>query len=274
MYEVDSGNDGRLGLDYEAWKNGPGQQLFSASANGSFVKDFNSNDRSSAKSRQGAFILDYPSEFFDFLVEKGRAKLLTSTEIAAVNGKDASLFAGDAILYFQETTGAGTYRTVEQQVARPTIGTTATGVSLKVSPTISEKMVNMKLDVSILNHLGYAEDGSPRVGARTISQEIRAADEEEVMLGGLARERTIMETAKVPVLGSIPILGYLFGGETQSVQRSTVMIALRPKIAQSGNSKPDQYTEIVGLFGKDSPGAMPKTPVTPVGFDQWLLGQE
>ena len=129
-------------------------------------------------------------------------------------------------------------------------------------------MLNLKLDLSVLNHLGYAEDGTPRTGERRITQDIRVSDNQEIMLGGLSRTRTISETAKVPILGSLPILGYLFGGETESTTNSTVVIALRPKIADSQkNFSAEQQTVVDQVNGT----AALSVPKTPVGFDQWLF---
>lgn len=272
IYETTSSNDGRLGLDYEAWKNGPGQSLFEAGASGRYFRRTNPSLRNTRLERHASFALDYPSEFFDFLVEKGRAKLLTRTELAAMNKTAASLFTGDAILYFKEDVAGGTYRTVEQKastdVVDEKIGQAKAGVQLKMTPIVGQQMVNLDLEIKVLNHLGYTEYGTPRLGERVIKQELRVADNEEIMLGGLARERVIRQAAKVPILGSIPVLGYLFGGETESIERSTVVIALRPRIAEAQKNFTGEHQLVMNQATGQTPLPIPETPV---GFDQWLF---
>jgi len=264
IYEINSTNDGRLGLDYEAWKNGPGRELFGIGASGTYYRHYNPDFRNTRTGYQSSFLLDYPSEFFDFLVEKGRAKLMTRTELAAMNNTQASVFAGDAILYFKETNPTSEReRTVEVDIE-----SVETGVGLVILPTVGKEMLNLEVSVSVTNHLGYAENGEPRIGERNITQDIRVPDNQEVMLGGISRTRTISETAKVPILGSIPVLGYLFGGETESTENSTVVIALRPKIADAQKNMTADHKATMDLV--DGTTAV-KIPETPIGFDQWLF---
>ena len=84
VYEISINNDATLGLDFEAWKNGPGKLLGQYDAKGAYLNTSGVGHTHFTSSSNGVF-LDYPSSFFDFLVEKGQAKLLINTKISATN---------------------------------------------------------------------------------------------------------------------------------------------------------------------------------------------
>ena len=53
-----------------------------------------------------------------------------------------------------------------------------------------------------------------------------------VILGGLISERTVEEEHKVPLLGDIPLLGYLFKSTLKRKEQTNVLFFLRPRILQ------------------------------------------
>ena len=59
---------------------------------------------------------------------------------------------------------------------------------------------------------------------------IRARDGDVVIIGGLMKSNTIDQTSKVPFLGDIPGLGYLFRNTTQYTEKTELVILLRPTI--------------------------------------------
>ncbi len=105
IYEVDVINDGTLGADYIAWKNGPGKVLLQYSGQGEYFNT-KSGQHVSTTGKGSGFYLDYPSAFFDFLVEKGKAISLTDTKITAINRVPAMLTTGEQITYFEVTNPA------------------------------------------------------------------------------------------------------------------------------------------------------------------------
>jgi len=57
-----------------------------------------------------------------------------------------------------------------------------------------------------------------------------AKDQETVVIGGLIQERTIRGVKKVPVLGSLPLVGWLFRSETNKKTRTNLLLFLTPYI--------------------------------------------
>ncbi len=273
IYEVDVNNDARLGLDYQAWKNGPGRLLAGRARTAEVLNMDNARPvRSNAAG--GGVYLNYPSAFFDFLVVKGKARVLSEANVSAIHRAPALVTAGEQISYLAVDETAGV-RTVEEKTGPAAvaglvfpstgdlvaggnirlpwrtpavdgqhpirqfpqqnraidsrIASVETGISLAVVPTIGRESVTLELDLSVVNHLGYDGRGVPLLGSRQMRESISVAAGQEVIFGGLMRERQIQQTRKMPILGSLPVIGYLFGGETSTQQRTLVVAALTPK---------------------------------------------
>ncbi len=120
LYEIDVHNGTAIGLDYEAWKNGPGKNLAQFSSRGRYFKASGTGTISSSETGSGVY-LDYPSAYFDFLVDKGKAKSLVNTKITAVNGVPALLTSGEQFSYF-DVTNTATDREVQTRTTDLTTG--------------------------------------------------------------------------------------------------------------------------------------------------------
>jgi len=90
VYELYAENDAKLGIDFQAWKNNDGIDLFSAG--GRFMKNFASDG--SALVRRGGwsdtqyfnFNPKWNTKYIDFLTSKGKGKVLHTCEVALLNG--------------------------------------------------------------------------------------------------------------------------------------------------------------------------------------------
>lgn len=95
VYELYAENDAKLGIDFQAWKNNDGVDLFSTG--GRFMKNFASDG--SALVRRGGwsdtqyfnFNPKWNTKYIDFLTSKGKAKVLHSCELAVRNGVTAEI---------------------------------------------------------------------------------------------------------------------------------------------------------------------------------------
>ena len=141
------------------------------------------------------------------------------------------------------------------------------GLLLEVTPLIARNNIDLTVVTSLRSFLGLDGQGSPLVSERDVSTKVRAANGEEVVLGGIRRDRNIQMTRKVPFLGSIPVLGFLFGGEITGKKTVTVFEAVTPTIlARGGLSEADK--EIVK---KATGTGSLRVPANEFGFDQHLI---
>ncbi len=98
IYEITSENDGKLGFDYQAWKNGPGSDIFSAAHRFSNGWDFADGvpsvpyiDNSHTKFIK--FSPRWNTRFIDFLVARGKAAVITSGEMNIQNVQEGRIQA-------------------------------------------------------------------------------------------------------------------------------------------------------------------------------------
>ncbi|MCX7046337.1 MAG: hypothetical protein NTX50_12735 [Candidatus Sumerlaeota bacterium] len=244
IYEVAVSSDGAMGLDFEAWKNGPGKVLYQLANKARHIAYTRSDGSISANTNAQGFYLDYPTAFFDFLTEKGKAKILSSVKVMAMNKAQAQVVAGDRILFYQETEintlNPATGAVAADREVKGTLAAADTGVTLGVTPTVGEKTINLDLNLAITNVLGYDASGAPVLGRRNLTNSTAVASGDEIVFGGLARKRNLGMTRKIPVLGSLPVIGYLVGGE-QAIMRDTLIITtVSPRLVEkSDNTGPD-----------------------------------
>ncbi len=302
VYEIAVNNDGSLGLDYEDYKNGPYQGMMVGSFNSSYVDAKSHTDSNITGSSRDAvtrrerssgalFDLQYPSAFFDMLVEKGKATVVTQTELVTSSRKPASLFTGEQILYYSEVVNNTTLtRTVTGSQAKAETKTeiaadaskglpprhnaagvivTAldSGLRLDVFPVVGEQAIELDVTASVVSLLGFQDDGKPLLNSRSANTILTVKDGQEVTLGGMTRERQGRSAYKVPILGSIPVLGWLFGGETEIAQKTMLVMVIQPTIDKTFSGVGGAQTLIAEAEGR----VKPTLPSASWGFDMFLF---
>jgi general secretion pathway protein D len=114
-----------------------------------------------------------------------------------------------------------------------TIQNQEVGTILKVTPTISAEgtavMMKLSIESSSLAPTSTSTT-NPTTNKRTVTTNALIEDGGVLVLGGLTSETNTKTEAKVPLLGSIPILGLAFKTRTNTVDKASLMIFLRPKI--------------------------------------------
>jgi general secretion pathway protein D len=68
---------------------------------------------------------------------------------------------------------------------------------------------------------------------RKISTSVAVQDGETVALGGLIKNEIQKGRSTIPLLGSIPILGHLFGDTTGGLVRTELVVLLTPRVVRT-----------------------------------------
>ncbi|GEM_PF-531504 len=147
-----------------------------------------------------------------------------------------------------------------------------TGIFVAVTPFVGLESMELVVDVQIGDLNGLAPNGQPIINARTLSTTVRLLDGEPHVIAGIKRRIDIKETAKAPGLGDLPILGYLFGGETDVKRWTDVVIVVKPHFylpSQTDIHAP-QTVKNLAQYVEHGKGLRP-LPHDHYGFDQWLL---
>jgi len=124
-----------------------------------------------------------------------------------------------------------------------------TGVELSVKPTVNAQgVVLMVIDQKISNQLevGSTVAGSPSVFERSIRTEVIAESGQTIVLGGLISESTSLKDTKVPILGDLPLIGKLFQAETNSGDKTELVVFVTPRVIESSV----EWDDIMSSFRK------------------------
>jgi type IV pilus assembly protein PilQ len=168
-------------------------------------------------------------------IQNNSAKVLSDPRIAAFDGQEALIFAGDQIPIVNTTT-AGNPPVTSQTVTFQPIG-----VTLKIIPKInSDRTINVLVHPLVTTATSFTPatsqnpNGLPIIATREAATSARVADGDSVVLGGLMRYSDIKNIQKIPVLGDLPLIGSLFRLATTNHQESEVVIVLTPRVVSTG----------------------------------------
>jgi type II secretory pathway component GspD/PulD (secretin) len=99
-------------------------------------------------------------------------------------------------------------------------------LEIELTPVIYENGVEVNVFGDLDTYNGYDDEGFPRINTRSFQTQVRMGEGQEIVLGGIARSETSRATNKPPALGSLPVLGFLFGQENTRRRESTVVMTL------------------------------------------------
>jgi type IV pilus assembly protein PilQ len=157
-----------------------------------------------------------------------RAEIVSAPRVITSNQKEAFIEQGVEIPY-QESSSSGATTTQFKKAV----------LSLKVKPQITpDNRVIMDLTVSkdSVGQLVQSATGGqvPSIDTRQITTQVLVNDGQTVVLGGIMETERRNTEDKVPVLGDIPVLGYLFKTHTRTNNKDELLIFVTPKILREG----------------------------------------
>jgi general secretion pathway protein D len=102
---------------------------------------------------------------------------------------------------------------------------------LRIKPQINESdYVRLDVDEQTEEIASVDKQLGPTTSKRSAKTTVVAKDQETVVIGGLIQERSIRNVQKVPVLGSLPLLGWLFRNESTKKTKTNLLLFLTPYI--------------------------------------------
>jgi len=166
----------------------------------------------------------------------GKIKIVSSPKVATLDNKEAMIQQGTSIPITTRGTGGDvTTKYVDASlILKTTPHITADGsILLNIEINKSEP------DWSNSNYLG-----EPSIIKKEAKTEILIKSGDTVVIGGVYTNLTSKTKRQVPLLGSIPVLGWLFKSEESRSERSELLIFLTPKIMNKVKSSiPLQQSE-------------------------------
>jgi general secretion pathway protein D len=158
-------------------------------------------------------------------------KILSNVPLWAQNNAEASVNVVQNIPILRSTIegGSGTARDTIQNIDRLDVG-----IKLKLTPHVNpDREVTLKLNPSIEAIIDDGPSGTtfaPTIAKREVSTTVTVSNEATVVISGLIREDRVKDVYKVPFLGDIPLLGFLFRSKSERNQRTNLLIFVTPHI--------------------------------------------
>jgi type IV pilus assembly protein PilQ len=174
----------------------------------------------------------------DFKNRDNDAVVLAEPEIATLNNKEAYVHIGDMVPYTVTSLAQGT---TTQSVQKEEVG-----VKLKVKPIINEENdITVKLSAEVSSIFGWVGPNSeiPWVKIRKADTTVRVRDGQTIRIGGMLLEDETFTVNKLPLLGDIPYIGYLFQHQVKTKKTTNLIIEVTPYIMIDGEVVLDEDEE-------------------------------
>ncbi|MDD5678872.1 MAG: type II secretion system secretin GspD [Kiritimatiellae bacterium] len=164
--------------------------------------------------------------------QNGKFKILSNIPLWTQNNQPATVTIGKNIPLLKSTVsaGAGTARDYIENIDRVDVG-----IKLSVTPHINpNREVLMKLNPSIEAILESSTEGvhfTPTIAKREVTTTLTVPDGDTIVISGLMREDTVFNDRKIPYLGAIPLIGWLFHSKEEAVERTNLLIFVTPHVS-------------------------------------------
>ena len=164
-----------------------------------------------------------------------KANILSMPNLITLDNEEARIIVGQNVPFItgQFTTpasGGGAGVNPFQTIERRDIG-----LSLRVRPQISE---GGTVKMSIYQETSNIQESTSSgliTSKRSIDTNVLVDNGQIVVLGGLIEDTLSDSVEKVPLLGDIPLLGYLFRYQSKKRGKTNLMVFLRPTVIRSNN---------------------------------------
>ncbi len=156
------------------------------------------------------------------LEDQGSVRIISAPKIKVVNKVKAEISQGVAIPISVVSSSGVNTQFVQADL------------SLSVLPHVSQRDCSISMQVQVTkNEADFANTGArgdPTILRKVAKTTILVADGETSVIGGIYTRNSGLAYSKVPFLGDIPVLGWLFKKRRENDERTEVLVFITPKI--------------------------------------------
>ena len=185
------------------------------------------------------------------LKQRGFFQSLAEPNLIAYNGQEASFLAGGEfpVPIVQGATGTVTVQFKEF------------GIRLTFRPTIAGDVIRLRVkpEVSSLDFNNGVSLGGFRIPALTTRRaetEVELRDGQSFAIAGLLNNISQEDTAAIPILSSLPVIGYLFKSKADRQERTELMVLITPRLVRALD--PDEVPPLPTTPGRFLPAPGPE----------------
>ena len=152
----------------------------------------------------------------------GKGKIISSPRVITADQTEASIEQGTEIPYQQATSSGATSISFKKAT-----------LSLKVKPQITpDDNIIMKLNIH-KDAVGLVTAAGPSIDTKQISTEVLVDNGGTVVIGGIYQSSENNTVNKIPVLGNLPYIGFLFRQDLRQDDKSELLVFISPRILKS-----------------------------------------
>ncbi len=148
-----------------------------------------------------------------------KGKVISSPRVVTSDQTEASIETGTEIPYQQASSSGATAVAFQNAV-----------LSLSVKPQITPDD-NIIMDIKVnKDSVGQLYSGIPSIDTNKVNTQVLVENGGTVVIGGVYSQTQSNGVSKVPLLGDIPVLGYLFRSTAALDNKSELLVFITPKI--------------------------------------------
>jgi pilus assembly protein CpaC len=179
------------------------------------------------------------------LKQSGHFQSLAEPNLIAYNNREASFLAGGEFPV-----------PIVSSIGQVTVQFKEFGVRLNFTPTIAGDLIRLKVrpEVSELDfNNGITLEGFriPALQTRRAETEVELRDGQSFAVAGLIDNTAQMDTAAIPLLSQVPIIGHLFKSKADRKERTELLVLITPRLVRALN--PDEVPPLPTLPGRFLP---------------------
>lgn len=228
IVEITLSDDFAMGVD---WSKVYGLAEDSLTFTGSFPFNAPTSTASTMKLSVGTLANDKYNVALTLIKSFGKLKVVSSPHIVVCNNEEAKFMVGTREAYITTTITTGDVTTTTSE----SVQFIDVGVTLYVTPTINKDgfvKMHIKPEVSSISEWLTTTEGNkiPIVDTSNVETDVLVQDGNTIILAGLIKTTTDKNVSRMPLLGSIPLLGKLFSNVSDLNAKKELAIFLTPHV--------------------------------------------
>jgi len=154
----------------------------------------------------------------------GKGQIISSPRVVTADQQAALIEQGEEIPYQQSTSSGAT-----------SVAFKKANLKLEVTPQITpDGNVILSVDIS-KDSRGVSTPGGLAINTKHVNTQVQVEDGGTVVIGGIYTQAERNAISKIPVLGDLPFLGWLFSNTEKITSKTELLVFLTPKIVASGD---------------------------------------
>jgi general secretion pathway protein D len=154
--------------------------------------------------------------------------VIATPQILTTDNKKATIKVGENVPYITSR------NTTDSQQDYTNFEYKDVATSLTITPQVNQaEIVRLEIGVEVIKLKSGAATGTPTTFTRTADTTVVVHNEQTVVIGGIIGQDTTSQEYKVPLLGDIPVLGWLFKSHNDTQEKTNLFIFITPRIVEN-----------------------------------------